>query len=202
MADELTTAGTETHRGTPVAPRTHGSPRPAIAAGIVIGMLVMLVIPAAIALHTVGIPAKLHVDPNASPHGYTWSLALFIVPICVIAFWFLPREGLDIPRRAFWRTIWILVPLGWLLDFIFARWFFTFPDPKATLGILAPALGHWVPIEEYVFYFTGFVAVLLLYVWLSEYWLAAYTVPDYPGEAAKEARLLRFIRRRLGWLWS
>jgi hypothetical protein len=163
-----------------------------MAAGIVIGMLAMMVIPAAIALHSVTTPATLHVEVNASPHGYTWSLLLFIIPIGVIAGWFLPSEGLEIPQRAFWRTIAILVPLGCLLDFIFAQWFFVYPNANATLGISAPALGHWVPVEEYIFYFTGFVAVLLLYVWLSEYWLAAYTVPDYPSEARAVRRLLCF----------
>ena len=34
--------------------------------------------------------------------------------------------------------------------------------------------------------------ILLLYVWLSEYWLAAYTVQDYRGEARALPRLLQF----------
>ncbi len=173
-------------------PRSHGSPSPAVAAGIVIGMLAMIIIPAAITLHSVSAPGTLNVGTNPSPHGYTWSLLLFIVPILVIAVWFLPSEGLEIPQRAFRWTIGILVPLGWLLDIIFARWFFCYPNSKATLGIPAPAFGHPVPVEEYVFYFTGFVVVLLLYVWLSEYWLAAYSVPDYPGEARSMRRLLHF----------
>jgi hypothetical protein len=172
--------------------RTHGSPSPAVAAGIVIGMLAMLAIPAAITLHSVTSPGTLQVQPDASPHGYTWSLLLFIIPILVIGLWFLPSEGLEIPQRAFWRTIGLLVPLGFLLDIIFAQWFFTYPNPQATLNILAPAFGPWVPIEEYVFYLTGFIAVLLLYVWLSEYWLAAYSVPDYPAEARNLRRLLQF----------
>ncbi|HTS37106.1 MAG TPA: hypothetical protein VMH04_15635 [Candidatus Solibacter sp.] len=173
-------------------PRTHGSPSPAVAAGIVIGMLAMMVFPAGLALHSVSHPGTLQVDPNPSPYGYTLSLSLFIVPILVIGWWFLPSEGLDIPRRSFWRTIWILVPLGWLLDVVFAQWFFTYPNEQATLRILAPAFGHRVPVEEYIFYLTGFIAILLLYVWLSEYWLAAYSVPDYPGEAKKVRRLLHF----------
>jgi hypothetical protein len=172
--------------------RTHGSPRPTVAAAIVIGMLAMIVIPAALTLHAVRSPGTLNVAPNASPHGYSWSLLLFIVPILVIGLWFLPSEGLDIPQRAFWRTIGILAPIGCLLDVIFARWFFSFPNPNATLGISAPALGHPVPIEEYVFYLTGFIAVLLLYVWLSEYWLSAYTVEDYADEAREAHRLLQF----------
>jgi hypothetical protein len=168
------------------------SPNAAMAAGIVIGMLAMVVIPAGLTLHTVRSPGTLTVGADPSPHGYTWSLLFFIVPILTIGGWFLPSEGLEIPQRAFWRTIGILVPLGCMLDFFFARWFFCFPNPKATLQILAPALGPWVPVEEYVFYFTGFVNVLLLYVWLSEYWLAAYSVRDYPSEARAARRLLQF----------
>lgn len=152
----------------------------------------MMVIPAAIALHSVRTPATLHVEANASPHGYTWSLLLFIVPIAGIAIWFLPSEGLEIPRRAFWRTIAILAPIGCLLDVIFAQWFFDFPNPQSTLGITSPALGRPVPVEEYFFYLTGFIAVLLLYVWFSEYWLAAYSVEDYRGEARALPRLLQF----------
>ena len=182
------------HEGKPPIspPRTHGSPSTGVAAGIVLGMLAMLVIPAAIALHSVRSPAALEVLPDASPHGYTWSLLLFIVPIIVISVWFLPSAGLGIPQRSFWRTIGILVPIGCLLDVIFAQWFFCFPNPRATLGILAPALGHWVPVEEYVFYFTGFITILLLYIWLSEFWLAAYTVQDYRGEARVLPKLLKF----------
>ena len=173
-------------------PCNAASTNPTLSAGIVIAMLAMLAIPAAVTLQTVSSPGTLQVGPNPSPYGSTWSLLLFIIPILVIGLWFLPSEGLEVPQRSFWRTIWILVPLGWLLDIIFAQWFFVYPNAQATLRILAPAFGHWVPVEEYVFYFTGFIAVLLLYVWLSEYWLAAYTVPDYPGEARSVRRLLRF----------
>lgn len=65
-----------------VRPRSHASPSPAIATMIVIGMLAMVVIPAALTLHSVSLPGKLSVGENPSPHGYTWSLLLFIVPIC------------------------------------------------------------------------------------------------------------------------
>lgn len=155
-------------------------------------MLAMIIIPAAVTLHSVRTPATLSVPANASPYGYTWSLLLFLVPIVTIALWFLPSEGLEIPQRAFWRTIGLLAPIGCLLDFFFARWFFEFPNSQTTLGLLAPALGRPVPLEEYLFYLSGFVCVLLLYVWLSEYWLAAYTVEDYTGEARALPRLLKF----------
>jgi len=173
--------------------RSHGFPSPTVCALIVVAMLAMMVIPAAITLQTVHIPAPpIPVDQNSTPHGYTFSLLLFIIPIAFIAVWFLPSEGLKIPQRAFWRTLGILVPLGFLLDFVFAQWFFDYRNVGATLGIRAPALGRPVPVEEYIFYLTGFLAVLLLYVWLGEFWLAAYNVPDYPGEARKMRRLLQF----------
>ena len=174
-------------------PRSHGLPSPSVCAVIVIAMLAMIVIPASYTLRTVESPVPLMpVNQHSTPHGYTISLLLFIFPIALIAGWFLPNEGLHIPRRAFWWTLAILVPLGFLLDFVFAQWFFDYLNVGATLGIPAPAFGRPVPVEEYVFYLTGFLAVLLLYVWLGEFWLAAYNVLDYPSEARKVRRLLHF----------
>ena len=173
--------------------RSHGQPSPGVCAGIVVAMLAMISIPAAITLHTVHEPVPLMpVNQHSTPYGYTISLLLFVFPIALIAGWFLPGEGLHVPRRAFWRTLILLVPLGFMLDFFFAQWFFVYPNAGATLGIPAPALGRSVPVEEYIFYLTGFLAVLLLYVWLCEYWLAAYNMSDYPGEARKVRRLLQF----------
>jgi hypothetical protein len=96
-----------------------------------------------------------------------------------------------VSRKAFWWTIGILFPLGALLDFLCASRFFCFPNPGATLGIKAPALGNWVPVEEYIFYFTGFIAVLLLYIWFDEYWLSAYNVPPTAAERISFDRLMR-----------
>ena len=172
-------------------PESSRSPR--LSAWIVLAMLAMVAVPAGITLHTIRVAATLQIpSANPTPYGYTWSLLLFVVPIVVIAWWFLPSEGVRISQRAFWRTIGILVPLGFGLDFFFANRFFVYPNAGATLGIGAPALGGSVPLEEYIFYFTGFVAVLLIYVWLDEYWLAAYNVPDYPGQAKQIHRLLTF----------
>ncbi len=47
-------------------------------------------------------------------------------------------------------------------------------------------------IEEYVFNLTGFLAVLLIYIWLDEFWLNSYNVQDYPSESRKVTRLLKF----------
>jgi len=156
-------------------------------------MLAMVILPAALTLHTVHSSAvKTDYSPGASPYGYTVSLLLFLVPSAAIVFWFLRGESLTISKRAFFWTIGLLFPLGAVLDFFFARYFFFFPNPAATLGIRAPALGGGVPVEEYAFYLLGFVATLLLYIWMDEYWLAAYSVPAQSEERITFDRLLRF----------
>jgi hypothetical protein len=169
------------------------SPNPKLSAWIVAAMLAIIAVPVGITLHTVHTPASIVISSsNPTPLGYTWSLLLFIIPILVIGGWFLPSERVRIPKRAFWRTIWLLVPIGFGLDFFFAHRFFEFKNSAATLGIGVPAIGRSVPVEEYVFYFTGFVAVLLIYVWLDEFWLAAYNVPQYRGHSGQAERLLKF----------
>jgi hypothetical protein len=153
---------------------------------LVLAMFGMIAVPAAITLHTVRVSTQ-----NPTPYGYTVSLLLFIIPIVVIGFWFIPQEGVQVSKKAFWWTIGLLFPLGASLDFFFAQYFFYFPNVQATLGIKAPALGGGVPIEEYIFYLTGFLEVLLLYIWLDEYWLSAYAVPDNDEERIDFDRLLR-----------
>jgi hypothetical protein len=168
-------------------------PSPRQSAWLVIAMLAYVAIPAGITLHTVRFPATISIPgPNPTPYGYTFSLLLFLVPIAAIGLWLVPTEGVEIPKRAFWLTIAILGPLGCALDIFFASRFFTFANKGATLGIDTPVVGGYVPIEEYVFYFSGFVAVLLIYLWLNEYWLSAYAVPDYKNESRQVPRLLRF----------
>ena len=161
---------------------------------LVAAILAMIAIPAALTLHTIHLSAlnpTTATTPNASPYGYTISLLLFIIPILVIALWFIPQEEIKISKKSFLWTIGLLFPVGAGLDFFFARYFFTFPNANATLGIKAPALGSPVPIEEYAFYLTGFLCVLLLYIWLDEYWLAAYNIETESAQRRQFHRLLK-----------
>ena len=156
-------------------------------------MLGMIIVPAALTLNTVRTSLLSPLSSqNASPYGYTVSLLLFVVPSLVIVIWFVPQEGLKISRHAFLWSVGLLFPLGGTLDFFFARYFFTYPNVGSTLGIKAPALGGGVPVEEYAFYLAGFISVLLLYIWLDEYWLAAYNVPASATDRITFDRLLRF----------
>ena len=134
-------------------------PTPRSSFKLVVAMLAMIAVPAGLTLHTVRVPsATASAAPNPSPYGYTVSLLLFLVPIVVIGLWLVPREGVRISKKAFRRTIGLLFPIGAGLDFFFAHRFFLFPNNGATLGIKAPAFSGGVPIEEYVFYLTGFIS--------------------------------------------
>lgn len=159
----------------------------------VTAIVLAIVVVAAISLQSVNPSTALHPrNSDFTPYGYTLSLLLFIVPILVITMWFLPRETVRISKKAFFQTIASLFPFGVILIFFFSRSFFVFPNPRSTLGIQAPAWGGPVPIEEYLFYFLGFVAVLLIYIWVDEYWLAAYSVPIGAVERHTFDRLLHF----------
>jgi Lycopene cyclase len=167
---------------------------------IVAALIALMVVPAAITLHTVKHPARLSFDSdNPTPLGYTWSLLLFLVPILAVVVWLQRHPQLQSQRRAFWRTLALLVPLGFALDFLFGTQFFVFPNQKAVLGILIPALGGKIPLEEFVFYLAGFMAVLLIYLWADQYWLRAYHVdPDREGFAALN-RLVQFDPASVLW---
>ncbi len=160
---------------------------------VVFAIAAALVVPAAIALRAVIHPVILQPSSdNPTPLGYTWSLLLFIIPIAALGWWFACRPDLQFPRKAFWRTIVVLTPLGFLLDLLFGNTFFIFPNKAATLGCDIPALGGAIPIEEFIFYLTGFTLVLLSYIWCDEYWMAAYNVPDYTVAAKGISRIVRF----------
>ncbi|MGE3309934.1 MAG: hypothetical protein AB7O66_08185 [Limisphaerales bacterium] len=160
---------------------------------VVFLLIGLLVLPASLTLRTILEPGKLVLESqDPTPLGYTWSLLLFLVPLAALGIWFVRRRDLVLARKAFWRTIAVLSPLGVGLDLLFGNAFFTFPNHASTLGIEIPAVGGPIPIEEFVFYVTGFMLVLLSYVWADEYWLSAYNVPDYRSEVREVRRIAQF----------
>jgi hypothetical protein len=153
----------------------------------------LLILSATLTLRTVVDPGALQFSSdNPTPYGYTWSLLLFIIPLAALLWWFGRRPDLLLARKSFWRTIAVLTPLGCILDLLFGSKFFTFVNEHATLGIGIPAVGEPIPVEEFVFYLTGFMLVLLSYIWADEYWVSAYNVPDYRAEAQGIPRIARF----------
>ena len=160
---------------------------------VIFAIAAVLLIPTALTLRTVVNPVILQVtSDNPTPLGYTWSLLMFIIPIASLGWWFGCRSDLQFPRKAFWRTLAVLTPVGFLLDLLFGNAFFLFPNKSATLGWEIPAIGGTIPMEEFVFYLTGFMLVLLSYIWCDEYWMGAYNVRDYAVTAGNAPRIVRF----------
>ena len=173
------------------------SPTPKKDFVMLLSMIAVIAIPAFLALRSIHIPGEL-VFPSdvhkpmqkvyplkCSPYGYTWSLSIFIAPILTSWIYlhyiikkYKPRlKHLKYVNKAFWLTIGILIPIGFILDLVLGNLFFDFPNQGATLGIHLPGYdfekGTWkldLPIEEFIFYATGFIAILSIYIWGNEDW--------------------------------
>ncbi len=148
---------------------------------------------------------------NPSPLGYTYSLVLFILPCAIFGIWLSRSPGTTEQRRAFLYTLILLIPLGFILDLFFGRIFLKFPNLDATLGILIPGYDPrsglrglfgpgWepdLPLEEFIFYILGFVAMLLAYVWADAILFSANKVDD----AQRTPRVFRGWKQTLSfWL--
>ncbi len=175
------------------ASNVRGKKRQAQAFQVVFAIVALLAVPATITLHTVKHPGVLNVSAeNPTPAGYTVSLLLFVMPLVCIGWWFLRNASLQFPRKSFWWTIGVLAPSGIVLDLLFGNEFFSFENTQAVLGIAIPAMGGPIPIEEFVFYISGFMLILLTYIWCDEYWLREYNVPDYAKAARDIHRIVQF----------
>lgn len=172
---------------------------------IFIIMIIVLALPATLTMLTVK-KAQEVIAPVAgiSPLGYTWSLLLFIVPALTIVTWLHVSHNEKFIRKSFWLALTVLTPLGFILDIFFGLSFFTFANHEATLQVYLPGFDFnqmmWrlaLPIEEFVFYLSGFITVLLIYIWCDEYWLAAYNVPDYSAETKEIEKIVFFHPKSL-----
>jgi hypothetical protein len=158
-----------------------------------VSLMAILALSSTLAMLRIDVSQK-SIDPllNPSPLGYTFSLALFVVPCVVLGIWVWRSKYTPEQRVASGITLVLLIPIGVLLDLIFGRTFLLFPNPKATLGILVPGydlrsgwaglLGPgwkpFLPLEEFAFYALGFVAILLTYIWGDEILFRANKVDD------------------------
>ena len=167
---------------------------------VLLGMVAVLVIPFALTLMTIEAPRPMVTDlaANPTPHGYTWSLALFMVPVVVLAMWISLRKQSPIQKRAFWLTAALISGSGILLDVCFGLSFFTFVNRQATLGPTFWGCSFeqgWrkvIPIEEIGFYSLGILAVLLAYIWGDEVWFGAYNRDDGPRRNTRWRDLFSF----------
>ena len=168
---------------------------------VLIGMALVLAIPTALTLMSITeprLPVVIPADPlrNPSPHGYTWSLLLFVVPDIVLGWWVLAMHRGRREKMAFWLTVGILVPVWCLLDVFLGLTFFKFPNHGASVGsfwgyTFDRGWQQAIPVEEIGFYVFGFIAMLLVYIWSDEYLLLAYS-PPRPATPAGIRRMISF----------
>jgi hypothetical protein len=87
--------------------------------------------------------------------------------------------------------------VGIILDLLFASCFFSFPEPAAILNIKI----RGIPIEEFVFYITGFWFIIFFYVFCDEWYLKRYNVPDetYARYRARLKKLVFINMRGVYW---
>lgn len=128
---------------------------------------------------------------------YTVSLLIWIVPIIAMTAFFIKKRLLS-PEKSFALivTVVALATTGIALDLLFAEFFFLFPNARAVLGIFIKG----IPIEEFVFYVTGFWFIIFVYVFCDEYFLKKYNVPDkrYARFRARLKRIL-YVHLRSAW---
>ena len=172
--------------------------RKRIALNTVIGIILLLILPAALTLRSVKYPAELQfISDNPTPLGYTWSLLLFIIPLIGIAFWFFRNPEYHTQKKAFFWTAAILISLAFILNIFFGSLFFIYPNEHAVIGIEVPVVGGAIPIEDFIFYVTGFLLILLTYIWSAEYWFRAYSISDHALRARELDKIIRFDLRAL-----
>jgi len=101
---------------------------------------------------------------------------------------FLINRKLLSPEKwfALFATIAILSSVGITLDLLYAHRFFIFNNPESICGILI----NKIPVEEFVFYITGFWFILFVYVFCDEWFLSKYNVPD--EDYARYRAVLKF----------
>jgi hypothetical protein len=106
---------------------------------------------------------------------YTLSLGIWIVPIFVLWIFFVKKRLLT-PEKIFALIITVVVcaAVGIILDLFFGLKFFRFPNADMIIGCKI----RGIPIEEFVFYITGFWFIAFLYVFCDEWFLLKYNKPD------------------------
>ncbi len=163
------------------------------AAATVVYLIFIIVIPVALTLQSIESPATLtQTSSNPTPLGYTISLSLFLFPMTALIIWLWRHKENNFHKKAFIYCIALMSPTGIILDILFGNTFFAFENHDAVTGITFPAVGGPLPVEELIFYISGFTTVLLIYIWCDEYWFEKYNVPDYTNESQNINKALQF----------
>lgn len=149
-------------------------------------------------------------------HGYTYSLALILLPLLGLVWWYVKarRDDRDGSLRRLIRAVvkgaLLTAAIFVLFDVLFASYLFRFPHAESVLGIrfwgyqwaasgdcstiwdvyrFPACYPRTIPIEEIAFYLGGAAVLRGMYIWASEDFLSLYTLP--PADYAAQARGVR-----------
>ena len=117
---------------------------------------------------------------------YKVSLVLWLIPIGLL----LPRfvsvthRGSRRRRAVFYTALYVLL-LGALLDLGLGKWVLDFDPDGRYLGRIGG-----IPLEEFIFYVSGGLAIVLVYFWADEYWLSEYNVRRGRELVPRDGRLV------------
>jgi hypothetical protein len=107
--------------------------------------------------------------------GYTVTLGFWVIPTLIIGIFLWKKKLLHpVQKKALAINISVVTMLGLVMELLWAQYFFLFPNPDMVLGLYI----NNIPIEELLFYPTGFWFVCFMYVFCDEYWLHRYNNDD------------------------
>lgn len=153
--------------------------------------LVALALPAALTIGTIVDPGTLQVaTDNPSPHGYTVSLLIFLIPDVLMCWWIYKKAPAKLDYVAFAVTVVLITLVGTVLDLFLCYHWFEFPNTGAVLGLYLPAYewgvgwhSGYLPIEEWGFYSLGGLFMVSLYVTGDLFWMKASSHPRFTDHA-------------------
>ena len=115
---------------------------------------------------------------------YTLSLSFFLAPNILITYCLFKRKLLSIDqKKSFFLNVFFLSMVGVVLDLAFAHLFFSFPNESMVIGINI----FKIPIEEFIFYFSGFYFILGSYIVFNH---MAFKNKSYVGNYIRHSKYI------------
>ncbi len=134
---------------------------------------------------------------------YFTSLTFWVIPIALLfpRFLWLTDAGAKRRRRAFWWTTVYVFLAGTFLDLVLGSFVLDFSRDPRTYVYRLP-FGQNIPVEEFLFYLLGGMAIVLVYFWADEFWMRAYHVRNRRWNDELFGNDFRLVDVSPAFIWS